>query len=407
MKGERPVASGDIAHKDRRQAKLSLEKLSVEGRSAKIAVTAEADAGVGVRDVRLFRDGTLVKIWHGDAKLDSAHGTRFEFTVKLTAGDNHISAYAFNHDNVKSNDAQLLVRGPKEVLSGKLFVVSIGVNHHSNASFNLSYAVQDANAVADELAIQQTKMNRFESTRKISLLNENATRAQILKTFSDLSGEIQPEDGLVVYFAGHGVAKDARFYLIPHDIGNGQSRATLDASGLNELLGHAVSDLDLETALEPINAKYSALIIDACNSGQALESTENRRGPMNSAGLAQLAYEKGMSILTAAQSYQQAGEPPRLGHGLLTYVLVEEGLKTEAADTSPKDAKVTLQEWFDFATLRVPTIGTNQKSARGVVSDEPSLPTAQQQPRVFYRRDPESDPLVVGIVEKPQPNLPH
>ena len=78
-------------------------------------------------------------------------------------------------------------------------------------------------------------------------------------------------------------------------------------------------------------------MIDACNSGQALEAEEKRRGPMNSKGLAQLAYEKGMYILTAAQSYQAALEAAQLGHGLLTYALVEEGLKTPIADNEPKD----------------------------------------------------------------------
>ena len=34
---------------------------------------------------------------------------------------------------------------------------------------------------------------------------------------------------------------------------------------------------------------------------------------MNSKGLAQLAYEKGMYILTAAQSYQAANEAERYG----------------------------------------------------------------------------------------------
>ena len=38
----------------------------------------------------------------------------------------------------------------------------------------------------------------------------------------------------------------------------------------------------------------------------------------DSKGLAQLAYEKGMYILTAAQSYQAAQETSQLGHGLLT-----------------------------------------------------------------------------------------
>ena len=75
---------------------------------------------------------------------------------------------------------------------------------------------------------------------------------------------------------------------------------------------------------------------------------------MNSKGLAQLAYEKGMYILTAAQSYQAAQKAARLGHGFLTYALVEEGLKTNAADKEPKDGQVLLREWLDYATERVP-----------------------------------------------------
>ncbi len=67
---------------------------------------------------------------------------------------------------------------------------------------------------------------------------------------------------------------------------------------------------------------------------------------MNSKGLAQLAYEKGMFILAAAQSYQAALEADELGHGLLTYVLIEEGLKKTAADRAPKDGRVLLREWL-------------------------------------------------------------
>ena len=70
------------------------------------------------------------------------------------------------------------------------------------------------------------------------------------------------------------------------------------------------------------------LVIDAGNSGQGLEAEDKRRGPMNSKGLAQLANEKIMYVLTAAQCDQDTLEETKLGHGLLTFALVEEGLKT-------------------------------------------------------------------------------
>jgi uncharacterized caspase-like protein len=74
-----------------------------------------------------------------------------------------------------------------------------------------------------------------------------------------------------------------------------------------------------------------------------------------------------MYILTAAQSYQAALEAAQLGHGLLTYTLVEEGLKTAAADNEPKDGILSAREWLDFATERVPSLQEEKmKQGRGL-----------------------------------------
>jgi uncharacterized caspase-like protein len=217
----------------------------------------------------------------------------------------------------------------------------------------------------------------------------------------------EPEDGVIVYYAGHGTAQEQRFFLIPHDLGYEGKRTELDATGLQKILAHSISDLELEQAFERIDAGMVLMVIDACNSGQALETEEKRRGPMNSKGLAQLAYEKGMYILTAAQSYQAALEAEQLGHGYLTYALVEEGLKSGAADNQPHDNEVTLREWLDYATERVPRMQeAKMREGRGlnlgvafvegeekvVEVDKRSL----QRPRVFYRREPEPQPFIVA-----------
>ena len=128
---------------------------------------------------------------------------------------------------------------------------------------------------------------------------------------------------------------------------------------------------------------------------------------MNSKGLAQLAYEKGMYILTAAQSYQAALEAAQFGHGLLTYALVEEGLKTTAADNQPQDGIVNAREWLDFATERVPQMQQEKmKEQRGLgleiafTEGEQKIADPEkrsvQRPRVFYRREMETDPLVIA-----------
>jgi uncharacterized caspase-like protein len=139
-----------------------------------------------------------------------------------------------------------------------------------------------------------------------------------------------------------------RFHLIPADLKYMGSRAAAGAS-VDQLLEQSISDRDLERAFDPIDARHLLLVIDACNSGQAIQSEDARFGPMNSRGLAQLAYEKGMFILTASQAYQAALESSRLGHGYLTFALVEEGLKKNVADTAPADGELGVSEWFDYA----------------------------------------------------------
>lgn len=131
-------------------------------------------------------------------------------------------------------------------------------------------------------------------------------------------------------------------------------RRRLNQAGFDSIAAHSISDRELEQAFEKVKAGQILFVIDACKSGQALEAEVARRGPMNSKGLAQLAYEKGIYILAAAQSYQAAIEADELGHGLLTYALIEDGIKKTAADRAPRDGRVLLQEGLNFAIERIP-----------------------------------------------------
>lgn len=96
-----------------------------------------------------------------------------------------------------------------------------------------------------------------------------------------------------------------------------------------------------------------------------------------------------------------------MGHGYLTYALVEQGLKSNAADQEPTDGIVTIWEWFDCATRREPEIYLKQLKFK--TEEQMALLLLQQQrgvgledvddvqrPRAFYRREPESDPLIVA-----------
>lgn len=445
LSGKTPPTRIALGNVDRRQPLVAITMTGAEGGDKQIAErtvalrveaseaprNAELTAGSGVRDVRVFRNGSLVKVWRGDVLQGKGGKVTLETTVPIIAGENRFTAYAFNRDNVKSSDANLVVTGADSLKRpGTVYILAVGINEYANKDYSLNYAVADAQAFGEELARQQTKLKNFASVQVISLLNRDATKANILRALARLAGTdtgplpagapadlqkikpAEPEDAVFVYYAGHGTAAGPRFYLIPHDLGYEGSRIELDEAGLKAILTHSISDVDLEQAFEKVDAGRLLLVIDACNSGQALETEEKRRGPMNSKGLVQLAYEKGMYILTAAQGYQAALEAAQLGHGFLTYALVQEGLKTAAADTAPKDGQVVSREWLDYATLRVPQMQeTMMQEARKLGRDVAFVEGEQtikdlakrslQRPRVFYRREPESEPLIVA---KPEAN---
>jgi hypothetical protein len=431
LAGKKPHAPRDISQIDRRQPVVTLEladdkvssgkEVATRNLALKILVAeAAADkdypAGSGARDVRLFRNGSLVKVWRGDVLARKGSEAVLETTIPVIAGVNELTVYAFNRNNIKSKDATLIISGANSLKQpATAYLITVGLNSYANAGYNLKYAAPDANDFREEVRVNEEKLlGRFAHVEVVPLLNEERTKANILAALHRLAGDEQalpanapasllklktaePEDAVVLFFAGHGIADRGSYYMLPHDIGYLGLRRRLDQAGFVTMLAHGVSDRELEQAFARVAASQILLIIDACNSGQALEAVEKRRGPMNSKGLAQLAYEKGMYILAAAQSYQAALEADELGHGLLTYALIEEGLKKVAADQAPKDGLVFLREWFDYATTRVPQLQMEKMlQGRGIGKDvafvegeeqRELLKRNLQRPRAFYRRD--------------------
>lgn len=417
LANKNPRATLDILKKDRRQPQIDLatsantpaggaaeRTIKIRIEVAEAPADAEHGAGSGARDLRLFRNGLLIRAWSGDV-LNGAARQTIEASVPIVAGENDFSAYAFNQDNVKSNDSQLLVNGaPTLRREGAAYLIMVGVSKYANSQYNLNYSVADATEVGTELKNHQQLLGRYQPIEVISLLNEDATKANILLALRLLAGTAkgplakeapadlskikpaQPEDAVIFYFSGHGTAQADRFYLVPHDIGYQGPRGSLDKNNLAIVLSHSISDLELEQVLKPLDADQFLLVIDACNSGQLLQATEERRGPMNTSGLAQLAYEKGMYVLTASQSDEVAFESAGLKHSYLAYALINEGIKKGAADRD-HNGQVFLNEWFDYATERVPRIGTEKAQVTKELEEVDPDEKRVQRPRVFNMRE--------------------
>ena len=137
------------------------------------------------------------------------------------------------------------------------FALVIGINNYLNAS-PLGYAVNDAEVVA---AMLESNFD-FKSENIKLLLNESATRDEIMSTFmSYANGEISPNDRIFVFFAGHGMTQTGRRgevgFLVPYDG---------DLGNLSTLIRWD----DLTRNAELIVAKHILFVMDACYGGLAI-----------------------------------------------------------------------------------------------------------------------------------------
>ncbi len=471
-----PKAGRELEKIDRRQPKVEIvfidgpaksptgERSQIDKRITSISVSATENIerpkqmshhpSSEVRDLRLFRNGSLVKIWHGETideivknnKADcrvepAAPGEARKLVcrtrVQIMAGDNRFGAYAFNSSNVKTNDDSISIDGADSLKrEGTLYVLAVGVNRYANSAYDLNFAVADVEEISLAIKGQQDKLSadagfkQYAKTEIITLTDENAAKENILLALRRFSRDeragipgnstetlrteltkikpTQPEDALIIYYAGHGASREQRFYLLPHDF-QGKDAESIARQG--------ISDVEINEALEEVDAGRFLMVIDACQSGQALGGQNEGRAPMNSKGLAQLAYDKGILILTAAQSQQSALEAVRIGnkevrHGLLTYALLR-GLADDEADKD-NNGQLSEREWLDYAVSRVPKLQLEAMNQRHIEiaqngqrkaellfvngDDKNADPTRRklQTPRVFYRQEAESNPLVVS-----------
>ena len=303
------------------------------------------------------------------------------------------SAYAFNADRVKSNQAVKSYAIPENVsrtpATRRAYVISFGVNKYESAAWNLKYAANDARNMREVLSARLNASKQFAEVVDIALISDDekvngrvvekrdATKANLRAILELLAGkepervrlaalrkavgtellsklrQARPEDAVFVSFSSHGYAdRNGIFYILPMDIG-----ANLQRKVTSGLLQNSISSDELSLWLGGVDAGEMVIIVDACNADAAVRNSEFKPAPMGSRGLGQLAYDKGIQILTATQADNVAIESGgTIGHGLLTYALLNEGLESVAADFRPRDTKIQLTEWLQYGETRVPKL---------------------------------------------------
>ncbi|UXP34115.1 caspase family protein [Reichenbachiella agarivorans] len=224
----------------------------------------------------------------------------------------------------------------KKITKSNLYMVSIGVSEFANASYDLRYADDDANAIDEMFKAQKGKM--YNSVTSIKLTNKDATRAKILNTFQRLETYTTVDDFVIIFIASHGMNVDDNFYIIPHDgDANNPRISCIDWRDFSDLVGN-------------MSAKV-VLFIDTCHSGQ-LGNNIGQKKLSNTEAVRQLAgKEYGVVIMAAATGYEYSLEHPDWGHGAFTLSILE-GINDGKADIKP-DGVVHLRELDYYLSERV------------------------------------------------------
>ena len=136
---------------------------------------------------------------------------------------------------------------------GKRHVVSVGVNAYTAGIAPLRSARPDAESVASIL------VDHHQYDPLAISLDENASGEQLRALFQSLPDRVGPADQLLVYFAGHGIARGdeeagPQGYLIPHDATPQEEASWISMQWLRE-------------ALDKLPCRHLLVILDCCFAG--------------------------------------------------------------------------------------------------------------------------------------------
>jgi len=211
--------------------------------------------------------------------------------------------YRGSNDPLKGLNASKAIQ---EVTVGRYFALIIGIDTYSGEWNPLRNAVNDAKAVAAQLAGSY----EFQSIR--TLYNEQATRASILREYEWLIANVGANDNLLIFYSGHGDYKEAlqRGFWVPADA---------KTSSIAEM----ISNTDIQAFLSGIKSKHTFLIADACFSGDIFRGKTLTIPYENSFKYYNQIYSKNSRTALTSGGVEPVMDGGKDGHSVFTYYLLK------------------------------------------------------------------------------------
>ncbi|MEZ4925228.1 MAG: caspase family protein [Saprospiraceae bacterium] len=173
------------------------------------------------------------------------------------------------------------------------------------------------------------------------LIDEEATRENVLGTLNEVFSMAGPEDLVIFYFSGHGL--------------NG-SFLPIDFDGFNNKIGHD----EIAAIFGKCKAKFKLCLADACHSGSLIAMRSGETEPLLVQYYKTLSKSvSGTALIMSSKAEETSLESSGLRQGVFSHFLIR-GLKGEA--DANQDKIVTIEELYDYINKNVRSYTGNRQS---------------------------------------------
>lgn len=310
-----------------------------------IRLTARVSSSTSLQAAKILLNGrTVLRRDQVSIRQEKGGAGNYEvsFDIDLPSLENTINIFAENENG--STVSQERVLRLKQLETGiekykpNLYLLSVGVSGHTQPAYSLNYADKDANAIAEMYAAQQGLLFRNVFSR--TLVNEQASRSNILEAFYWLEQNATQKDVVIIFIASHGLNEKDKFYILPHDGDPERIRITgVDWLNFSDVLGNLPSKV--------------LVFIDACHSGKLGANLLAKRGETDlmEAVRALAREENGVVIMAASTGREFSFESDEWRHGAFTLALLE-GMGDGKADLN-EDGIINIREIDYYVAERV------------------------------------------------------
>lgn len=250
--------------------------------------------------------------------------------------------------NSKVNETPVDVERDNEV---KIWSVVVGVGRYSSMPV-LKYSDDDAYQFYSFLKSPEGGALPDKQVRV--LVDEDATRSNILTTMRQVLLKADENDVVIFYFSGHGLEGS----FLPQDY-----------DGINNKLYHT----EIKAILEQSKAKHKICIADACHSGTLLAMKQPLENVLQTYYRAFNASAGGTALFMSSKGQEYSLEDQGLRSGIFSHYLIR-GLKGEADVDGNK--LVTIREIYDFVYKNVRTYTSNVQTPMISGKYDQSMPVA-------------------------------